>query len=449
MKKTGDHQLAENWSLFSGQVFSSYPVSIDPMRRHVCSLILKDPVGLEKMEAMAQSQRHLSTHIPPSPSARHQPWGSVPTLATAETRSKNRQGLWTSGPVIPFLSSVAVRRCGRQSLASAAETNEGSGFPSGGCREKGVQSCDAAGEPGSCCLSAPPSSGHGTSSVPGSSDHHFCPPGRQQGSAGGERGARLRSAPELSARSSGRSLPPRGSGTLSPVKPSVPFPGKQASTGRTAAGSATVARVPVGMAGLVPHFILTTRWLRRPAGPVESHSAAAGVMGLAPSSRPLLENEEHGRQRLSNICGPTAGVSRGQLPAGRPTGRLGAAALRAPCHPLVGESSTALASAQLGEQMGRDSAQLPEQPRGKPAFPPCVSRGYGSHWAPASGRGPAAPDSLARTVPLPACSGGQREDQRVRGFLRQRGGRAWVERPTGFTFPCAGRASLVAVQSRP
>ena len=41
--------------------------------------------------------------------------------------------------------------------------------------------------------------------------------------------------------------------------------------------------------------------------------------------------------------------------------------------------------------MGRDSAQLPEQPSGKPALPPCVSRGYGSHWAPDSGRGPAAP----------------------------------------------------------
>lgn len=37
--------------------------------------------------------------------------------------------------------------------------------------------------------------------------------------------------------------------------------------------------------------------------------------------------------------------------------------------------------------MGRDSAQRPEQPSSKPAFPPCVSRGYGSHWVPASGRG--------------------------------------------------------------
>ena len=125
------------------------------MRRHVCSFILKDPVGLEKMEAMAQSQRHLSTHIPPSPSARQQPRGSVPMLATAETRrSENRQGLWTSGPVIPFLSSVAVRSCGRQSLAC-----RGFRFPSGGCRE-GVQRESRAGsfrtQPGSQAPGASP-----------------------------------------------------------------------------------------------------------------------------------------------------------------------------------------------------------------------------------------------------------------------------------------------------
>ena len=82
-------------------------VSINPMRRHVSSLILKDPVGLEKMEAMAQNQRHLSTHIPPS--ARQQPWSTVPMLVTAETRWRKEE----AGPLAPGTRDPISVLCSR------------------------------------------------------------------------------------------------------------------------------------------------------------------------------------------------------------------------------------------------------------------------------------------------------------------------------------------------
>lgn len=55
---------------------------------------------------------------------------------------------------------------------------------------------------------------------------------------------------------------------------------------------------------------------RQPGGPVQSYSRAVVVTVLAPSSGPLLEKDEHRRQRLTNICGPTAGVSLGPSPCG-------------------------------------------------------------------------------------------------------------------------------------
>lgn len=104
---------------------------------------LRTQLDWRRWKRWSQNQRHLSTHIPPSPSADTSPEVSpYAGYCREEKKERTGKGLWTSGPVIPFLSSVAVRSWGQQSLASAAETNEGSGFPSGGCREKDVQSCD-------------------------------------------------------------------------------------------------------------------------------------------------------------------------------------------------------------------------------------------------------------------------------------------------------------------
>lgn len=125
----------------------------------------------------------LTSHQVPdsSPEAQSLCW-----LLQRRDEGKKRQGLWLPGLVIRFLSSAAVRSCGRQSLALAAETNEGSGFHRGGCRED-TQSCDGSlgMQPGMQPGSRAPAAFRchhllGTDIFPGSFDCHVCAPGRKQ-----------------------------------------------------------------------------------------------------------------------------------------------------------------------------------------------------------------------------------------------------------------------------
>lgn len=186
---------------------------------------------------------------------------------------------------------------------------------------------------------------------------------------------------------------------------------------------------------------------------MQSYSGAVVVTVLAPSSGPLLENDEHRRQRLMNICGPTAGVSPGPSPCGESNWQTRGAAEgsedrgrrtpRSVSSPGWQElDSSGLGSAGRTDGQGFSTASraakrqtcLPSLCQPTLRFPPGPSQQQRLK--------PEDPDSWARTMPFPAHRGGQDEGQRVQGFLRQQGGRTWAERLTRFTFPCAGRASL-------
>lgn len=258
----------------------------------------------------------------------------------------------------------------------------------------------------------------------------------------------------MSACSSGCTLPPRGSGTLATSKTQGPVTrggGGACGTNRSSACHRLLRPCQDGRA--CPPLYKDETAERRPGGPVQSRSGAVVVTVLAPSSGLLLENGECRRQRLKNICGPTAGVSPGPSPCGESNWQMRGAAegsedrgRRTPCSvssPGWRElDGSGLGSAGRTDGQGFSTASraakqqtcLPSlcQPRLRFPLGP-------SQWQRLK---PEDSDSWARAVPFPAHHGGQDEGQRVQGFLRQRGGRPWAERPTTLTFPCAGRASL-------
>lgn len=129
----------------------------------------------------------------------------------------------------------------------------------------------------------------------------------------------------MSARFSGRTFPPRGSGTV-PSKAQGPVSREAGGECRTNSSSGCHRRSRPRQDGRAcPPLYIKDETAEAASRTRGEPRRGGGGDRPAPSSGPLLENEEHRRQRLTNICGATAGVSRGQLPAGRPTGRRGAA----------------------------------------------------------------------------------------------------------------------------
>lgn len=344
----------------------------------------------------------------------------------------------------------------------AAETNTGSGFHRGGCRED-TQSCDGSlgMQPGSqgaglllpfgATICWAQTSSRGASTVTsvlqaGNRKHKR----RKRGSS---QSALLRICSKLSACSSGRTLPPRGSGTLATRKTQGPVTrggGSACGTNRSSACHCLSARQD-GRA--CPPLYKDETAERRPGGPVQSRSGAVVVTVPIPSSGRLLENGERRRQRLTNICGPTAGVSPGPSPCGESNWQMRGAAegsedrgRRTPCSvssPGWRElDGSGLGSAGRTDGQGFSTASraakqqtcLPSLCQPRLRFPLGPSQRQRLK--------PEDSDSWARAVPFPTHHGGQDEGQRVRGSSGSEGDAPGRRGPPRSHFPVQGRASL-------